>query len=302
MSLSLVILAAGVGSRYGGLKQLEPVGPGGESLMEYSIFDAERAGFERVVLVVRPETDHEFRSSIGERIAGRLPVAYVHQTLDDVPEGYRPPPERAKPWGTGHAVLAAEAEVDGPFAVINADDFYGADSFAVLGSFLRETPDGGMPTFAMAGFAVGPTLSESGPVSRGLCRVDDEAWLEGIVEILKLSKRGDGGRYTDVDGRERAVASQDPVSMNMWGFTTALFEALRRRFSDFLESSGGAPDSEFLLPDVVQRMIRDGSARVRVLRHGSRWCGITYPEDRVRAEEMIAELVARGVYPPRLWE
>jgi NDP-sugar pyrophosphorylase family protein len=302
MTLSLVILAAGVGSRYGGLKQLEPVGPGGESLMEYSIFDAGRAGFERVVLVVRPETEDEFRGSIGERIADRLPVAYVHQTLDDLPEGFRAPPERAKPWGTGQAVLAAEAEVDGAFAVVNADDFYGADSFEVMGGFLRQALDGEIPTFAMAGFAVGPTLSESGPVSRGLCRVDDEGWLEGIVEILKLWKRGDGGRYTDVDGTHRSVASHEPVSMNMWGFTTTLFEELRRRFTDFLESSGGALDSEFLLPDVVQTMIRVGGARVRVLRHGSRWCGITYPEDRVRAERMIEDLVARGVYPSRLWE
>jgi len=301
MALTLVILAAGVGRRYGGLKQLEPVGPAGETLMEYSVYDAARAGFDRVVLVVRPETEAEFRGSIGERVAGRAPVSYVHQTLEDLPEGFAAPPDRAKPWGTGQAVLVAEPEVDGPFAVVNADDFYGAESFEAVGRFLRELGDTETSTFAMAGFAVGPTLSESGPVSRGLCRVDDEGWLEGIVEILKLWKNGAGGRHTGADGTEQTVEPDEPVSMNMWGFSTVLFDELRRRFTEFLENNGHAPDTEFLLPDVVQKMIRNGQARVRVLRHGSPWCGITYPEDRPAAEKMIADLVEQGVYPRDLW-
>ena len=301
MALTLVILAAGVGRRYGGLKQLEPVGPDDETLMEYSIYDAARAGFDRVVLVVRPETEGEIRGSVGERIAGRVPVSYVYQTLDDLPEGFTAPADRAKPWGTGQAVLVSEPEVAGAFAVVNADDFYGAESFEVVGRFLREVAHNGEPTFAMAGFEVGPTLSESGPVSRGLCRVDHESWLEGIVEILKLRKRGTGGVFTDPDGSEQAVKPGEPVSMNMWGFTPVLFDELRRRFADFLGNNGRATDTEFLLPDVVRTMIREGRARVRVLRHGSRWCGITYPEDRPAAENMIADLVAQGVYPPRLW-
>jgi NDP-sugar pyrophosphorylase family protein len=269
--------------------------------MEYSIYDAVRAGFERAVLVVRPETEAEFQASLGARIAGRVPVTYAHQTLDDLPDGCTPPPGRSKPWGTGQAVLVAEPEVDGPFAVVNADDFYGADAYAVLGRFLTRVEVTETPTFAMAGFAVGPTLSESGSVSRGLCRVDDNGWLQGIAEILELWKRGDGGRYTDVDGSERVVDPNDPVSMNMWGFTPELFGELRRRFRAFLDDCGDASVSEFLLPDVVQAMIREDRARVRVLRHTSQWCGITYPEDRARAEAMIANLVAQGVYPPRLW-
>jgi dTDP-glucose pyrophosphorylase len=302
MAVTLVILAAGVGRRYGGLKQLEPVGPAGETLMEYSIYDAARAGFDRVVLVVRPETEAEFRRSIAERIAGRVPLSFVHQTLDNVPAGFTAPPGRAKPWGTGQAVLVAEPKVEGTFAVVNADDFYGAESFDVVGKFLREVEENGEATFAMAGFAIGPTLSDSGPMSRGLCRVDDEGWLEGIVEILKLWKHGAGGRYTDGDGNQRSVEAGEPVSMNMWGFTPVLFDELRRRFTEFLETNGHAPDTEFLLPDVVQTMIRERQARVRVLRHGSRWCGITYPEDRPAAEKMIADLVAQGVYPACLWE
>jgi NDP-sugar pyrophosphorylase family protein len=302
MKPTLVILAAGVGSRYGGLKQLEPVGPGGESLMEYSIFDAACAGFGRVVLVVRPETEAEFRRTIGARVADRLPVFYVHQTLDALPPGFEAPSGRTKPWGTGQAVLVAEPEVDGPFAVVNADDFYGGDAYAVLGRFLGQDAVAHPPTFAMAAFEVGPTLSESGPVSRGLCRVDEDGFLEEIVEILELWKQGDGGLYLDADGEGRTVEFDEAVSMNMWGFSPAIFDELRTAFSEFMGNSLETPSAEFLLPDVVQRMIRERRARVRVLRHGSQWCGITYPEDRAAAEGMIANLVSEGVYPPRLWE
>jgi NDP-sugar pyrophosphorylase family protein len=269
--------------------------------MEYSIFDAARSGFGRVVLVVRPETEAEIRETVGERVGGRVPLVYVHQTLEDLPGGALPPAHRSKPWGTGQAVLMAAPEVRGPFAVVNADDFYGADAYRVLGRFLGANDQAGIPTFAMASFEVGPTLSESGPVSRGLCRVDTDGWLEAIVEILELRKTGDGGSYTDTDGAGHVVAPEAPVSMNMWGFTPALFEELREGFVEFLDREGDATDTEFLLPDVVQSMIREGRARVRVLRHGSRWCGITYPEDRAAAESMIAGLVSDGVYPPNLW-
>jgi NDP-sugar pyrophosphorylase family protein len=303
METTLLVLAAGVGRRYGGLKQLEPVGPGGEALLEYSIFDALRAGFDRVVLVIRPETEDQFREFFGHRLAAGVELSYVHQTLADVPDGLVSPTGRTKPWGTGHAVLAAEAEIHGPFAVINADDFYGSDSFATLGEFLRTNSDDTAPTFAVAGFKVGPTLSDVGPVSRGLCRVDSDGWLEKIVEVLELEKRGAGGRYTDAAGVEHFVAGSEPVSMNMWGFTPAVFPELRSRFRRFLGTQGETPDesSEFLLPDTVQGMIDDGSARVRVLRHDGRWCGITFPEDRDRARGFIADQVARGAYPERLW-
>jgi NDP-sugar pyrophosphorylase family protein len=300
---TLVILAAGIGRRYGGLKQLEPVGPGREALLEYSIFDALRAGFDRVVLVIRPEIEDEFRRFLGAHLAEDIDVSYVYQELSDVPGDVVLPSGRTKPWGTGHAVLAAEAEIHGPFAVVNADDFYGSDSFTAMGEFLKTDHGVTPPTFALAGFRVGPTLSETGPVSRGLCRTDGAGWLENIVEVLELEKHGAEGRYTDASGVDRVVPGDELVSMNMWGFTPAVFPELRVRFGQFLDTSGKAADgsSEFLLPDAVQRMIDDGSARVRVLRHDGRWCGITFPEDRERVRGFIASLVARGEYPSRLW-
>jgi hypothetical protein len=304
MDTTLVILAAGIGRRYGGLKQLEPVGPGGEALMDYSIFDALRAGFDRVLLVVRPETEGEFRSALGTRLADHIAVSYAYQTLSDVPDGVVLPADRTKPWGTAHAVLAAEGQIQGPFAVINADDFYGSDSFAILGEFLMADHRDTTPTFAVAGFRVGPTLSDAGPVSRGLCRADRNGWLERIVEVLELDKHGAGGRYTDAAGVEHLVAGDELVSMNMWGFTPTVFPELRLRFRHFLEGLSKNTDtsSEFLLPAAVQGMIDDGSARVRVLRHDGQWCGITFADDRDRVRRFIADMVARGEYPPNLWQ
>jgi len=302
--LALVVLAAGVGSRYGGLKQLESVGTAGETLLEYSIFDALRAGFDHIVLVIRPETEADFRESLGSRLANRVDVSIVYQEITDLPNGVSPPIDRSKPWGTGHAVLTVEAAIGGPFAVINADDFYGRDAFRVLADFMKADHPGSIPTFALAGFEVGPTLSEAGPVSRGLCRADDAGWLERIVEIAKLTKKGEGGIFTDASGTEHEVPPDTLVSMNMWGFTPAVLPELRSRFRLFLEDNNLAtdPQREFLIPSVVQGMIADGSVRVRVLRHKGRWCGITFPEDRSYAREFIADLVARGDYPSRLWE
>jgi len=302
--LALVVLAAGVGSRYGGLKQLESVGPDGETLLEYSIFDALRAGFDHIVLVIRPETESDFRGSLGSRLANRVSVSYVYQEITDLPDGVSPPDDRSKPWGTGHAVLAAEAAIGGPLAVINADDFYGRDAFRVLADFMRTASSGSIPTFALAGFEVGPTLSEAGPVSRGLCRAGESGWLERIVEILKLTKKGDGGIYTDASGADHEVAPDALVSMNMWGFTPQIFPELRMRFLSFLEEDQTAADNrrEFLIPEVVQGMIAEDRARVRVLRHKGRWCGITFPDDRSQAKEFIAELVENSEYPSRLWD
>jgi len=302
--LALVVLAAGVGSRYGGLKQLESVGPAGETLLEYSIFDALRAGFDHIVLVIRPETEGDFRESLGSRLANRVGVSIVYQEITDLPDGVSPPANRSKPWGTGHAVLAVEAAIAGPFAVINADDFYGRDAFRVLGEFMRVFRPGSVPTFALAGFEVGPTLSDAGPVSRGLCRAGESGWLERIVEILKLTKKGEGGVFTDASGTEYGVPPDALVSMNMWGFTPEIFPELRTRFLGFLDDEQTAADGrrEFLIPDVVQGMIAENRAHVRVLRHKGLWCGITFPEDQSQARELIADLVEHGEYPSRLWE
>jgi len=300
MKLSLVILAAGVGSRYGGLKQLDAVGPSGETIMEYSAYDAARAGFERAVLVVRPETEAEFRDTVGARIGAHLAVDYVHQTLDASAHGRQPAADRRKPWGTGHAVLAARSIVSDRFAVINADDFYGAESYRSLAGFLRD-PSGAQPTdFALQGFRIGPTLSAAGAVSRGLCRADREGWLQHIVEIPEVRKRDGGGCYTEGDGVERRLAGDELVSMNMWGFTPAVFDELAREFATFLELSAQDPRAEFLLPAAIQRLIADHRVRVRVLPEAGQWCGITYREDRDQVASHIARLVARGLYPERL--
>jgi UTP-glucose-1-phosphate uridylyltransferase len=300
MGLSLVVLAAGIGSRYGGLKQLDEVGPSGETIMEYSAFDAARAGFRRAVLVVRPETEAEFRDTVGGRISAHLAVDYAHQTLDVSALCRRPTADRRKPWGTGHAVLAARAAVSGRFAVINADDFYGAESYRSLAGFLRD-PASSRPTdFALQGFRIGPTLSAAGAVSRGLCQADRDGWLEHIVELPAVHRRDGGGCYTDRDGVERTLGGDELVSMNMWGFTPAVFDELGRQFGEFLERSAHDPGGEFLLPAAVQRMIAERRARVRVLPEAGRWCGITYREDRAQVAAHIAALVARGVYPERL--
>jgi len=301
MDLTLVALAAGVGSRYGGLKQLEPVGPSGETLLEYSAHDARRAGFSRVVLVVRPEIESVFRESFENGLAQHVPLSYVHQAIDDLPSGLVPPAGRTKPWGTGHAILAAAAEIDGAFAVINADDFYGAESFSTLSRFLSESREGRPPTFAMLGFGVGQTLTESGPVSRALCELDDDGYLQKIVEIARMWKRDRGGVYKDAEGRKVVVTGDELTSMNMWGFTPELLPELRRHFGDFLDRSGRVSDSEFLLPDVIQSLIRDGRARVEVLDRAGQWCGITFREDKLRVASIISKLVDRGEYPSKLW-
>jgi NDP-sugar pyrophosphorylase family protein len=300
MDLTLLILAAGVGRRYGGLKQLESVGPAGETLLEYSIYDAVKAGFNRAVLVIRPETEKEFQEALSPRISDRVALSYAYQRTSDVPNGVAAPVDRVKPWGTGQAVLAAEAEIGGPFAVVNADDFYGADSFAVLSDFLQTTQSHPDRSYALAGYKVGPTLPEAGAVTRGLCRSDADDRLQTILEVRKLERYGDGARYTAADGEERLVSGDALVSMNMWGFTPAVFDQLRARFREFLIATTNG-SSEFLLPDIIQAMIADGSAAVRVLRHHGAWCGITYPRDREPVRKFISALVARGDYPSPLW-
>ncbi len=297
----LVALAAGVGSRYGGLKQLEPVGPGGETLLEYSVFDALRAGFSRVVLVVRPETEAVFRQRFEEGMARQVCLSYVHQTLDGLPEGFSPAADRSKPWGTGQAVLSAERSVDGAFAVVNADDFYGAHSLAVLADFLSRPATDPVPTMAMVGFEVGSTLSDSGPVSRALCQLDDQGHLARIIEVLEMWKRDGAGLYRDERGEEVTVAPDQMVSMNIWGFIPEIFAELRNRFQVFLEDRGGELESEFLVPEVVQALILEGKATVEVLPHNGHCYGITYPEDRRQVAELLVDLTASGEYPQRLW-
>lgn len=299
MSLTLVVLAAGIGSRYGGPKQLDRVGPGGATLVDYAAFDARRAGFGRVVLVVREGMEQAVRDAVGERIAAHVPIAYAVQK-DAMPEGFAPPPGRTKPWGTGHAALAAAPQLDGPFAVINADDFYGAASYRVLAGYLTSPPSGPVPEFAIVGFPLEATLSPDGPVSRGVCTVDADGRLVSIREWLEVERDGDGVRGKEA-GEWRPLPPATPVSMNFWGFTPAFLPALREGFARFLEVNGTSPKAEYYLLSAVQDLVDAGRARVRVLDGGGRWGGLTYPGDRPRLVAALAALHAGGEYPPELW-
>jgi hypothetical protein len=298
--LTLVVLAAGVGSRYGGPKQIDRVGPGGATLLDYAAFDAKRAGFDRVVLVVREGTETEMREAVGDRIARHVPLGYAVQA-SGLPAGFAPPAGRTKPWGTGHATLAAAALVNGPFAVINADDFYGAGSYRVLAEFLRRPQDGPVPEFAIVGFPLVTTLSPDGPVSRGVCTVDERGFLVSIREVLKLERDGESGRELEPSGAGRTIPGQTPVSLNFWGFTPALVPALETGFRRFLEENAGSVKAEYFLLSAVQALVDAGRARVRVLGGGGPWGGLTYPGDRPRLVALLESLHGRGEYPARLW-
>jgi MobA-like NTP transferase domain len=300
MSLSLVVLAAGVGSRYGGPKQIDRIGPGGATLLDYAAFDGRRAGFERVVLVVREGTEAEMREAVGDRIARHVPLAYAVQR-DALPPGFAFPPGRTKPWGTGHATLAAAPLLDGPFAVINADDFYGAGSYRVLAEYLRNPLRRPVPEFAIVGFPLVTTLSPDGPVSRGVCTVDGDGFLVSIREVLKVERDGEDAREIDESGRGRRIPGTTPVSLNFWGFGPALVPALEDGFRRFLEENAGSSKAEYFLLSAVQSLVDRGEARVRVLGGGGPWGGLTYPGDRPRLAALVESLTARGEYPRDLW-
>jgi hypothetical protein len=294
MAPTLLVLAAGMGSRYGGLKQIDPVGLSGETMLDYAVFDALRAGFGRVVFVIRREFEAVFREKIGARYAGRVEVDYVFQSLEALPAGFGPPPGREKPWGTGHATWCARDAVRGPFAVINADDFYGLDSFRRLAGFLREpAAPGRLTQFCLAGFRLDRTLSEHGAVARGVCTVGPDGWLHSIVEQTGITPAevGAGRKYT----------GEETVSMNCWGFTPALFAGLEAQFREFLSARGGDPKAEFYLPAAVSAMIARGEAAVQVLPVQSLWFGVTYQEDKPQVRTALAKLVRAGFYPATLF-
>ncbi len=294
---TLLVLAAGMGSRYGGLKQIDPVGPGGETIIDYSIYDALRAGFGKLVFVIRRDIEQAFRETIGARFEKRLPVEYVFQELDKLPPGFSVPPGRTKPWGTTQAILMAEDVIREPFAAINADDFYGAASFLELSRHLTS----GSADYAMVGFVLRNTLSEFGSVARGVCRVGPDGLLQTVTELTKIEPDGRGAKYTDGQGSVQRLTGDEAVSMNMWGFTPALFAQLRAQFTDFLKLHGREEKSECYIPTVVNTLVGAGQARCRVLRSTDSWFGVTYREDRPRVVESIGKLIARGDYPARLW-
>jgi dTDP-glucose pyrophosphorylase len=301
MKPSLIILAAGIGRRYGGLKQLESVGPAGETIMDYSVYDAVRAGFGKLVFVIRPDMTDTFHAALGRRYEQRIPVTYGYQRLDALPAGFSVPPGRTKPWGTGQAVLSAADGVGEPFAVANADDFYGAGSFAAMSTLLQQ-PQAGTPVYAMVGYALRNTLSESGAVSRAVCRHTPDGWLEDIVETIGIERDGGGARRTDAQGHVHKFSGDETVSMNLWGFQPVFLDELRGAFERFLQERGASIEAELYLPTVVQDSIRAGRARVKVLPSTDRWCGITNPRDKVAVVRFVHELVAQGRYPAKLWE
>jgi NDP-sugar pyrophosphorylase family protein len=294
---SLLVLAAGMGSRYGGLKQIDPVGPGGETIIDYSIYDALRAGFGKLVFVIRRDLEETFREIVGRRFEQRLPVHYVFQELGDLPPGFSPPPSRSKPWGTAQAILAGRSAIQEPFAAINADDFYGAHSFRLL----AEHFSAGGADYAMAGFVLRHTLSDFGSVARGVCQAGPDGYLKSVVELTRLERDGDGAKNTDAAGHVTPLTGEEAVSMNCWGFTPAVFPALRAAFAVFLEKSGRDEKAEFYIPSAVNEWVVSGQARVKVLRTRGPWFGVTYREDRPRVAECIRQLIAQGEYPERLW-
>jgi dTDP-glucose pyrophosphorylase len=301
-SSDLVVLAAGMGSRFGGLKQVQPVGPAGELIIEYSIYDALRAGFDRVVLVIRRDIEAEFRATIGRRLESRVEVRYVFQEMDALPAGAdrAAAGARTKPWGTGHAVWVARDAVRGAFAVINADDFYGASGYAALARHFAAV-GAGRAAYALVGYPLKQTLSEHGTVSRGLCTVNAAGRLTRITEITRIERAADGARYTDAAGGERRLSGEEIVSMNFWGFTPAVFPQLERLFGGFLARAAGDPKAEFYLPTAISELNERGEAEVALLRSGDAWFGITYREDLASAQAAMRALIAAGRYPSPLW-
>ncbi len=295
---ALVVMAAGVGSRFGGLKQVAPIGPSGEITVAYSVYDALRAGFGRVVFIIRREMEEVFRDRIGRFVERQVSTDYVFQELDRLPPGFAVPSDRRKPWGTGHAILCCRETVREPFAVINADDFYGAAAYRALAGFLRE--DRAPTDYAMVGFVLRNTLSPHGTVARGLCEVGADGFLRHIVERTEIGQRDGATGYVEA-GRWTPVSGDVPVSMNMWGFRPALFDELAPRFEVFLRANAENPKSEFYIPMVVGDLLREGRARVAVLPTADSWYGVTYQEDLPAVREAVATLVRQGRYPPALW-
>ncbi len=302
-SLTLVVMAAGIGSRYGGLKQIDPVGPSGEVVLDYSVYDARRAGFDRVVFIIRKDIEEAFRDRIGKRIEGAVDTDYVLQSLDQIPPGFAVPAERKKPWGTGQAILACQDAVTTPFLAVNADDYYGRTAFAAMAGFLRGRPaEAAVTEFGMVGYRLENTLSEHGTVARGVCEATTDGYLVGIRELLKIKRFPDGIKHTENDADWTGLDPASWTSMNCWGFTPALFGELERRFPEFLRrNEARVLKAEFLIPEVVGELIREKRARVRILPTRERWFGVTYPEDRPLFKAAILALVEQGIYPRDLW-
>jgi NDP-sugar pyrophosphorylase family protein len=295
---SLIVLAAGMGSRYGGLKQLDPMGPNGETVLDYSVYDAIRAGFNRVIFVIREDFSEAFKLGIGERFAKLIQVDYAYQRLDDLPAPFVPPAGRTKPWGTTHAIRAARKLVDGPFAVINADDFYGSDAYLQASRFLKSSDEG---RCGLVAYPLENTLSEHGSVNRGICEVSQERMLMAVEEVVKIV-RDESGEIAGIglNGERRVLDAKAPASMNFWAFPQRFMQDIETEFFDFLVEHGDKEISEFYIPTVVDALIQKGRAQCEVIETSSTWFGVTFPEDKLYVVQSIAELISKGVYPEKL--
>ncbi len=303
MKPTLLLLAAGMGSRYGGLKQLDGLGPNGETIMDYSIYDAIKAGFGKIVFVIRKDFEQDFRDKVLSKYEGHVPAELCFQSLDALPEGFTCPEGRTKPWGTNHAVLMAKDVINEPFCVINCDDFYNRDAYMVMGKFLSELPAGSRGSYAMMGFRVGNTLSDNGSVARGICSTDAGGNLTTVVERTEIMRVDGPICYKDDDGQWTPVEENTPVSMNMWGFTPDYFEHSEAYFKEFLAlpSTQENPKAEFFIPLMVNKLICEKTATVRVLDTTSKWFGVTYAADRPSVVAKIQSLIDEGVYPAKLF-
>jgi NDP-sugar pyrophosphorylase family protein len=302
MGLTLVIMAAGMGSRFGGIKQIEPVGPNGEMMLDYSIFDARKAGFDKVVFVIKKEFEAQFHEKVIARLQHKMKCACVFQEIVDLPAGLKCPPGRIKPWGTAHAALCAKPAVDGAFAVINADDFYGASAFAALADFLNGLDADSERHYCMAGYALKNTLSEKGAVSRGVCALNGDGKLISVTERTQIEKADDGAIFFTEGSTKTPLSGDAVVSLNCWGFTKDFFGEIERQFPDFFAANASALEkAEFYLPSVVETLLAEKKADVKVLDCQEKWYGFTYQEDKIAVKSAIREMIAEGKYPGDLW-
>ncbi len=301
----LVIMAAGMGSRYGGLKQIDPVDQEGHIIMDFSIYDAKRAGFEKVVFIIKKENEADFKECIGNRMEEQMEVAYVYQDLHNLPEGFSVPEGRVKPFGTGHAILSCIDEIDGPFVVINADDYYGRDAFQVIYDYLASHQDDEKYRYAMVGYILENTLTDNGYVARGVCETDENGYLTDIVERTRIEKKDGGAAFTEDDGATWNFLPVDSiVSMNMWGFGASILPELKSRFGKFLEENleKNPLKCEYFLPSVVNELLEEEKATVQVLKSMDKWYGVTYKEDKAVVVAAIKAMKEKGLYPDYLWE
>lgn len=297
----LLVLAAGLGSRYGGLKQIEPIGPNGESIMDYSIYDAIEVGFGKLVFVIRRDIDEIFRNRIGVKYENIIPVEYIHQEIDILPENIKHPENRIKPWGTGHAVWISKKVINAPFGVINADDYYGRNSFRLLYEFLTNKIKPDSIQYALIGYRLKNTLSEYGSVARAICRINSDSQLIDITEYTNIEKKAQRIIYTDVTGREYPIGDEEIVSMNIWGFTPTIFPFLEKGFIEFYNNIGEINKSEFFLPMIIKSLIQKQLVSVQTVLTSDAWFGMTYPEDRNNVQAIIKKLIANNIYPAKLW-